>query len=122
MVVKLNSIMNARIKATTLVEVVIALLIIMVVFGASTTLFVKIMNANPAKSDYWQQELQLLATEIKTEASCSNAEYPQEDGTTIYQYCEPYQPDSPLLLLKLEAVHNNQIMASYEEIYFQKAE
>jgi len=103
-------------KASSLVEVVIALLIMMVVFTSSAMLYEKIINNNPIKKYRLQKELQSIATDIKEHNYFANTQY-EENGIVIFQYCESYQASSLLLYLRLEAVVSNKIIAVHEEIF-----
>lgn len=106
-----------KIKATTLIEVIVALVIIMLVFAGSTMLYVQLMNKKPDKKYRLQKELLALATEIKMGRTIENELYEEENGIAIFQSCEPYTADSTLLHLKLEAMEGDNIIAIHEELF-----
>jgi len=109
--------MVMMIKASTLIEVVVALVIIMLVFAASTMLYVRLMNSKPDKRYRLQKELLALATEIKKGGNIEDELYKEENGIAIFQSCEPYATDSTLLHLKLEAVEGEEVIAIHEELF-----
>ena len=110
--------LNSRIKGATLIEVLVALLIITIVFMASTILFFRITQINPGNKMYWDQRLQEIAHKIKSTRTYENETISEPDGTLIYIYCTPYREDSPLIYLKLEALQHDKRMAIYEEIIY----
>lgn len=105
------------IKASSLIEVIVALLIIMIVFASSTMLYVKVINSNPGKKYRLQKRMLAIASEIKQDSSVTYDQYEDENGIVIFQYREAYRADSVLFYLKLEAVESNKTVAIHEEIY-----
>lgn len=90
-------------KASTLVEVLAALVIITLVMAIAATLFAKIGWERPDNSVNLQLELKALVAETKRTGDYTPAEYELDNGVAIDRTVQPYQGDTLLLLLELRA-------------------
>lgn len=105
-------------KASSMVEVLVALVIIILVFGSSTAIYIKLVRHRPEKAYHLRKELSALAIEVKNEDfPAATREHESISGLTIVQYCEPFRGDSLLLHLKLEVIDNEQVVVSHEELF-----
>ncbi|MGK6353468.1 hypothetical protein [Parapedobacter sp. DT-150] len=90
-------------KASTLVEVLAALVIITLVVAIAATLYVKMGLKRPDNSVNLQLDLKALAEETKRNVDYAPRQYELENGVHVDQSVEPYRGDTLRLLLQLEA-------------------
>jgi|GEM_PF-4448144 len=96
------------IKGSTLIEVVVALVIIMVVFGIATLTYVHLVNSNNTPALKIQQELAALAAATAAQPSPANQVYSLENDISVAQRVQTYAGGEGLLLLELEAFDRNE--------------
>ncbi|HUH17850.1 hypothetical protein [Albibacterium sp.] len=108
----------SRVKASSIIEVVVALVIILFVFGCSTIIYLDLINHRPDKLYRLQKDLLVMSSKIKNEDSIMNYDQREtENGILIIQYCEPYQGDTLLMYLKLEAIENEKVVVTHKELF-----
>ncbi|MFC3197336.1 type II secretion system protein [Parapedobacter deserti] len=90
-------------RASTLIEVLVALVIITLVMAIAATLYVKMGWKRPDNLLNLHLELKALAEETKRTKDYTPAEYERDDGLAIDRAVQPYQGDTLLLLLELRA-------------------
>ena len=93
----------SRLKASTLVEVLVALVIITLVMAIAATLYATIGLKRPDNSVNLQMELITLAAEVKRNQDYSSRQYKFVDDIIVDQYVAPYHGDTLLMLLELNA-------------------
>lgn len=112
-----------KLQGSTVVEVIVALVIIMVVFGIATMTYVRIVNSSSSPKLRLQQQLMVLAGEAS-----SGLENPQdhiyqlENDIEIQQRVTDYEGSDQLLLVELEAFNKQEkSLASYRKIIQKKS-
>ncbi|MNT07779.1 hypothetical protein D3C72_1424960 [compost metagenome] len=111
------ALINKRIRAGSLVEVVVALVIIMTVFALSLMIYIKIMGASFSGRKLWaNSKLKEVANQVKKEHRFKDDTI-NEDELIIDITVKPYPQSSDLILLELEAKDLNGIrLNEYKEI------
>lgn len=104
------------IRASTLVEIMVALVLQMVIFALLLTIYTTII-----RQDYWKkavarQSLEILAREIKWKEDYSGGSIRRNDGITVFFQSELYGQGRERIHLKLEAYTEEKKIAAYEEI------
>lgn len=109
--------MKGRIKAGSIVEVVVALVIIMTVFALSLMIYIKIIGSSYSSRKLWvNSKLKEVANQIKEEHIFKD-DIINEDELTINVTIKPYAQSSDLILLELEAKDlNGMKLYDYKEI------
>ncbi|SEK54870.1 type II secretion system protein [Parapedobacter koreensis] len=92
-----------RLKASTLVEVLVALVIITLVMAIAATLYAKMGLNRPDNLVNLQLELKAIAAEAKRNRRYDAGHYQLDNGVRIDKEVTPYQTDTLLLLLELKA-------------------
>ncbi|WP_257668266.1 type II secretion system protein [Parapedobacter tibetensis] len=93
--------LHTQLKGSTLVEVLVALVIITLVMALAATLYAKIAYKRPDNTVALQLRLKALAQEAKREGDFETAHYETDDNLLIDRHTEPYRGDTLLLLLEL---------------------
>ncbi len=99
----INPFIYARLKASTLVEVLVALVIITLVVAIAATLYVKMSWKRPDNLVNLQLELKTLAQETKRNRDFTFAQYQIGNDILIDKQTEAYKGDTLLILLELRA-------------------
>jgi len=95
--------LNTKIKASSLFETIVALTVIMIVFGIALTVFVNIMRTGNTLSEFkTSQQLEVLAKETKENKSYFNETF-EEEGIVITKSIEKYKDSDELIVLIIEA-------------------
>lgn len=94
---------HKQLKASTLVEVLVALVIITLVMAIAATLYAKMGWKRPDNSVNLHLELKALAEETKRIGDYTPVQYELDNGVTIDRTVQPYHGDTLLLLLELRA-------------------
>ncbi len=104
-------------KASTMLEVIAAMVIIMVIFAVATSMFVKI-TASGFTLEKINANLLLNNKAIDTKLKQDFKEYEIKEGEiTIKKHIKPYGSNASLVLLHLEAFDNaNKKMADRKEL------
>jgi len=92
-----------RLKASTLVEVLVALVIITLVMAIAATLYATLGLKRPDNSVNLQMELKTLAAEAKRNQDYNPRQYELDNGVIVDQQVTSYQGDTLLMLLELNA-------------------
>lgn len=111
-----------KLKGSTLLEALIALVIITIATGTAAALYVAIGAERPDNKVNLQLELMRLATEAKRRGDYSDANYALHNDILINMRVEPYKEDSLLLLLELKATSGNDEVAVHREIILKNNE
>ncbi|MEC3878631.1 pilus assembly FimT family protein [Parapedobacter sp. 10938] len=98
-----NLIIHKRLHASTLVEVLVALVIVTLVTATAATLFAKIVLKQPANARDLQLELKALAQRAKQEGNFLPAQFEIGRGVQVDKEVSNYQGDTLLLLLVYRA-------------------
>lgn len=106
-----------KLKGATVVEVIVALIIIMVVFSLAMGTYVRIMNSAANPTLQLLHQMKAIAAEVALKNEFSTNSYTLDEHITVYQYVVPYETDPQSLLLHLEAVDRNEKhLYTYKEI------
>lgn len=100
---KPNKTIHGRLKASTLVEVLVALVIITLVMAIAATFYATMGLKRPDNSVNLQMELKTRAAEAKRNRDYSPRQYELSNGILVDQHIGSYQGDTLLLLLELNA-------------------
>lgn len=111
-----DSIIYKRLHASTLVEVLVALVILTLVTATATTLYVKIVLKQPSNLRDLQAELKALAHRAKREGDFSPAQFEIGHGIQVYKEVSDYRSDTLLRLLEYRA----RITDAAEEIVYRE--
>lgn len=113
---KAGSLTSHRVKASTLIEVIISLVIIMIVFVMAIGIFTKITQSGMSVSSVIARNKlnDMLQEAIKT----GNYEELSimEDSISYKQNPEDYPGYPDLLIIKLEAVQNGKLISKMQQI------
>jgi|GEM_PF-6435728 len=112
-----SKIISQRLTASTLVEVLVALVIITLVMAIAATLYATMGLKRPDNSVNLQMELKTRAAEAKRNQDYGLRQYNLADGVIVNQQTTPYHGDSLLMLLELNATKpGTRETATYREI------
>lgn len=116
--------LHKKLKASTVTEVVVALVIIMIVFGIATMTYVRLIHSDNSPTLKLNQQLSALASEaVNTGAPLINTSYTLEHDITVHQEVLPYEHNTQLVILELEAVdRNEQQLSIYRELVWKPAD
>ncbi|MBK1442018.1 type II secretion system protein [Parapedobacter sp. ISTM3] len=92
-----------RLKASTLVEVLVALVIITLVMAIAATLYAKMALKRPDNLVGLQLQMKAIAAETKHSKYGHAERYTLDNGVTIDKEILPYQNDTLLNVLELRA-------------------
>jgi len=94
---------NHKLPASSLFETIVALTVIMIVFGIALTVFVNIMRTGTSLASFKAaQKLEFIAKETKQNKSYYNETF-EEEALVINKRIEKYKDKEGLLVLILEA-------------------
>jgi type II secretory pathway pseudopilin PulG len=115
---------HKKLKASTIIEVVVALVIIMIVFGIATMTYVRLIHSDNSPKLKLNQQLATLASEaVNTGAPLANTSHTLEHDVTVHQQVLPYEHNTQLVILELEAVdRNEQQLSIYRELVWRPAD
>lgn len=92
-----------RLKASSLVETIVGLMVIVLVFGIAMTVYVNVMRNSTSLAELKaSQRLEEIAVETKTKKSFFNESF-EEGGVKIEKTIGKYQDKEGLFLLELIA-------------------
>lgn len=113
-----------KLKGSSLVEVLTAMLILVTMISLSTAVYVRFISLQPHKQLNIQEELAQLAWEVKQNQLFDNKQVDlHEQGIYIRQECSAYQDHADLIVLSLAAYsHRDKLIASHHEIIFRQDE
>ncbi|MEC3882010.1 type II secretion system protein [Parapedobacter sp. 10938] len=112
-----------KLEGSTLLEALVALVIITIVMAMAATLFVTVGAERPDNKVNMQLELIHRAAEVKRHGNYSDASFTLHNGIMIDMHVEPYKDDSLLLLLELKATNgDDDEVAVHREIIFKTDE
>src|SRR3546814_15400383 len=103
---KTNHTLRKRLHASTLVEVLVALVILTLVTATAATLYAKIVLKQPANARDLQLELKALAQRAKQEGNLRPAQFEIDRGDQVYKEVSTYQSDT--LLRRTEELRGGQ--------------
>lgn len=112
-----------KLRGATVVEVIVALIIIMLVFGLATMTYVRIVNSSSNPKLRLRQQLTVLGSEASNGSmDPSDRSYILESDIQVEQKVSPYEGSEQLLLLELEAFDKQEKpLASYRKIIQKKS-
>ncbi|MEH6305263.1 hypothetical protein RYH73_06390 [Olivibacter sp. CPCC 100613] len=113
-----------KLEGATVVEVIVALVIIMLVFGIATMTYVRIVNSSSNPKLRLQQQLMVLAGEANSGFNDPQDQtYQLENDIEIQQRVTQYEESNQLLLIELEAFNKQeQSLAVYRKIIQKKSD
>ncbi len=111
-----NPILHKRLHASTLVEVLVALVILTLITAIASTLYVKIVLKQPANARNLQLELKELAHRAMREGDLRPAQFEIGRGVQVYKEVSNYKGDTLLLLL----VYRAQVPGTAEETVYRE--
>jgi len=116
--------LQKKLKASTIIEVVVALVIMMVVFGIATMTYVRLIHSDNSPKLKLNRRLSALASEaVNTGEPLINTSYTLEHDITVNQQILPYEHNTQLLILELEALdRNGQQLSIYRELVWRPAD
>lgn len=111
----------SRIKASSLLETIIALMVIMIVFGIAMTIYVNVMKNSTSLSELKASlKLEELARETKEKKSYFDESF-NDESTLIEKKVKKYNDREGLLLLDFQAYDKtNKRLAERKEIILDK--
>ena len=114
---KLDIDLNKKLQASSMLEVITAMVIIMIIFAVATTMFVKVTSSGfTLEKINAQLLLNNKAIDSKLKQNFKEEET-KEGEITIKQSIKPYGSNSSLILLHLEAFDNsNKKVADKKEL------
>jgi len=98
-----DTILCKQLHASTLVEVLVALVILTLVTATAATLYANMVLKQPANARNLQLELKALAQHAKRERDLTPAQFETGRGVQVYKEVTEYQGDTLLLLLEYRA-------------------
>jgi hypothetical protein len=109
--------LSGRINASSLFETIVALMIIVLVFGIAMTIYVNVLRNSSSLAELKaSQRLEKIAYETVTEKKYFD-ETITEEGIVFEKHIAPYNNIQGLLLLELQAYdESKRILASYKSI------
>lgn len=115
---------HKKLKASTIIEVVVALVIIMIVFGIATMTYVRLIQSDNSPKLKLNQQLAALASQaVNTGTPLTNTSYTLEHDITVNQQILPYKHNTQLVILELEALdRNEQQLGIYRELVWRSAD
>lgn len=104
-------------KASTLVETIVAMLIIVIAFGTAMLLYMQVTNSEQLLARSRAEVLlQQLAEESKVQQDFTSTNF-EHQGLQIKKLCQPYSAYSGTLLMSLEAITpQGKLLATHREI------
>ncbi len=109
---------NRKLVASTVVEVIVALVILMIVFGIGGMVYINIMKARHHRMLQTEELLTIEASKLTIPATLpADKEYDLTEDIHIRTHMEHYKGNERLLLLELEAVDpQEKTLASLKKI------
>lgn len=109
--------LNHKLKAASLLETILALVITMLVFGIASMVYVNVLKSGITLSALTaRQKLEVLAEETKRSKTFVS-ETVKEEGYTIEKSIEPYQGNTSLLKMELQVIdEQGKVLAEYKEL------
>jgi Tfp pilus assembly protein PilV len=97
--------MHRKVRAASLIEVVVAMVLMMTIFGVSMVIYVNISGAGFSEQS-WKSTLLIneVATRTLKEKSFFD-EVVEKDNITIYKKITPYRQMAQVVLLEIEAIN-----------------
>lgn len=116
--------LHKKLKASTIIEVVVALVIMMIVFGIATMTYVRLMHSDNSPKLKLNQQLATLASEaVNRGTPLTNTSYTLEYDITVNQQILPYEHNTQLVILELEALdRNEQQLSIYRKLVWRSAD
>lgn len=113
-----------KLSASTIIEVVVALVIIMIVFSIATMTYVRLIHSDNSPKLKLNQQLSALASEaVNTGEPLTNTSYTLEHDIIVNQQILPYEHNTQLVILELEALdRNEQQLSIYRELVWRSAD
>ncbi len=113
---------DKKLKASSLLETIVALMVIMIVFGIAMTIYVNVMKNSSSLSEVKASlRLDVLAKESKEKKAFFDEDF-EEENIDFEKRVTKYQNKEGLLLLELEARDKtNRILAERKEIIVEEA-
>jgi len=110
--------MQKRLSASSLVEITVAAVILVLVFTLALTICAQLGQHHPAQRQLRGQQLvqQLAATTIRTHAWY--AKTTMVGPITLERIVSPYQGKPHLLQLQIQAMEQDEIIAHYQEVIY----
>ncbi len=96
---------HKKLRASSLIEVLTAMVILLVVLTMAAGFTVQLVRSRPDHQLLLQQQLAVLAQQIKQEPLQSRQEFILPGGIRVHLHTEPYRNDSLLTQLELSARH-----------------
>jgi hypothetical protein len=108
---------HKKIPAASLFETIVALMIIMIVFGIAMTIYVNVMRNSSSLSELKaSQKLEEIARDTKEKKSYFDEKF-EDEGTIIEKKVSKYQGKEELLLIDIQAFDKeNKRLAERKEI------
>jgi len=111
-----------KLRASSLIEVIVALVIIMLVFGIASMTYIRIHSSSNSEALQWQEQLSAIASEAKKADVMVDREYDLPNGVSVSQTLKPYGTSENLFLLELEARDQHQKVLGFYRGVIRKAE
>ncbi len=112
------AVLKEKIKASTLIEALVAMVIVMTCFGIASMIYVNVLNAD---NNRIQLNAHLLVHELAQKAKETNSfldEKIETNGLIIQKSVEPYHDIPNLNVLKYIAVDKKgKLIAEYKELF-----
>jgi len=108
---------NAKLKGSTLIEVLVALVIITVVSGIAVITYVRMLNYQDTPALQLQQQLSIIAHEaVRQGEKPVDQHYALPNDVVVEQHVSPYPSHPDLLLLQLDAYQEQQHLGTYRTL------
>ena len=109
--------LTAQVKASSLIETIVAMMIVMLVFFVATTIYVNVLRNSVSLGVLSAgQQLQTIAEETKKNKSYFS-ETVELENITIIKTCTSYGSSDQLYLLDLEAEDKSgRVIANHKEL------
>lgn len=109
---------DRKIKASTLIEMIIALLIILVVFGIATTIYIQINAARTDNALVLEQQLETMALNLHRNRQYEDQTIDLDNTIVVDIQCEMYRDDPNMVLMTLSARdHQDKKKGTYHELF-----
>lgn len=115
--------MDKRVKASSLLETIVALMVIVLIFGIAMTIYGNVLKNSTSPAELKaSQRLKEIAWETKRHKSYFDASY-TEEGIEIEKTVSKYQGKEGIILLELKAIApDSRKLAEYKELISEDAE
>lgn len=108
--------LKGKLKASTLLEVIVAMVVILIVFVLATGIYANVLRSSPSVK---QQRVKALMTGLIEKSMDEGSWKDQQvvvDSITLVKTVSPYQDYTDLLLLQVMAIEKGKVVGNVKRV------